>query len=830
MRAKLFFALMGTLGACSLANAQTTVKGRVIDAKGQSVPDISISAGNSYTKTDKNGQFQLYVAQKGAFELLFGGVGFEKNRMTVVPRGSETLLTEITLHKGNNTIDQVEVKGYNSVNNKTVGVAKSGIQDKDLPQSVQIINKQVIADQQINTLGDALKNANGIALGANRGGVGENFYARGYSLGANNIFKNGARTNNGGQIEASTLESVEVLKGSAAMLYGGVTGGAVVNLVTKKPKFDLGGEVSMRYGSWDRYKPTLDIYGPLSNKVAFRFVGTGESANSYRDVVTSDRVYVNPSVLYKISERTELNVNFDYLKADFTPDFGVGSVEGKLNDGVGRSTFLNVNGAFNKTNSTNGQVALDHNFNANWKISAIASLQNYNRNYYGSERLQANAQGLAPRALSRSQTEEFTKNQQINLTGAFNTGGIKHQVLLGGDADQAATKAYAYDIFAGLDDPTKPNTAYDIIDVFDPYKAGMRQDIPNTTYNSWTKTNVYRYGAFVQDMVALSEKFKVLAGVRFTYQRTPYSDKFDYANNTLTTQIPKDLANNDVPIKEDKAWSPKFGLIYQPLTTTTVYVSYTNNFTSNTGYDVNYQPLAPSIVDHYEAGVKNDFFKGALSANLTLYRINNSKFAQMALFGANGEGNGDTNMKEFSGKTASDGIELDITGHLLPGLDIMAGYAYNFMRYTETLPISRYKAMVPDKNGNMVEKMVETSGSEEGVRLVGTTAHTGNATAFYTIQNGAVKGLKFGVSAFYTGKRNAGWNNSKINIEKGENRLIPVNPFTTVDVSLGYSIGRFSLLAKMANITNELNYFIHENYSVNPIPPRNFMTTLTCRF
>src|SRR5690606_40871444 len=156
-------------------------------------------------------------------------------------------------------------------------------------------------DQQINTLGDALKNANGIALGANRGGVGENFFSRGYSLGGNNIFKNGARTNNGGQIEASTLESVEILKGSSALLYGGVSGGAVLNLVTKKPKFELGGEVSMRYGSWNRYKPTLDVYGPLSDKVAFRFIGTGESAKSYRDYVNSERVYINPSVLYKVS-------------------------------------------------------------------------------------------------------------------------------------------------------------------------------------------------------------------------------------------------------------------------------------------------------------------------------------------------------------------------------------------------------------------------------------------------------------------------------------------------------------------------------------------------
>ncbi|MCA5006793.1 TonB-dependent siderophore receptor [Sphingobacterium bovistauri] len=819
MKTKIFYALLVTMSIGSIAYAQTTIKGKLVDNQGKELPNITISTGNKQAQSDSKGNFQLFIPQNGAFDIIVSGLGYRKEMLKINPAGAITELKSIVLHKFDREIEQVEVVGYNSINNKKVGVAKSGIDNKDLPQSVQIINKQVIEDQQINTLGDALKNANGIALGANRGAVGENFFARGYSLGANNIFKNGSRTNNGGRIEASTLESIEILKGSAALLYGGVTGGAVVNLVTKKPQFHTGAEISFRYGSWDTYKPTLDVYGPLSNKVAFRFVGTGESANNYRDVVKTDRVYINPSVLYKISDRTELSFNFDYLKSDYTPDFGIGSVEGKINNEVERNTFLNVNGAFNNTNSTNGQVAFDHNFNEDWKLSLIAGIQNYNRNYYGSERIQANAQGLAPRALSRSATEEFTKNQQLNLTGNFLTGGIKHQLLFGGDMDQSATKAYAYNIFADLSKPTTASTAYDQINVLNPIPT--RSDIPSSNKNTWTKTDVYRYGAFIQDLVSLSEKFKVLAGVRYTYQRTPYSEKYTY--KTGVKEDVKNMINGkEAGAKIDKAWSPKFALIYQPLTSSSIYISYANNFITNTGYDINFQPLTPSLVDHFEAGIKNDFYGGRFSANLTAYRINNNKFTQMALITADGSANGDTNMKEFTGKTSSDGIELDVNGNILPGLNILAGYAYNFMRYSETLGIIKYK----DSAG----KDAETSGSEEDVRLVGTTAHTGNATLFYTFHNGSLKGLKLGTSAFYTGKRNAGWNNSKINERDGVNRLIPVDPFTTFDISLGYSAKKFSILAKMANITDELSYFIHENYSVNPIPPRNFMTTISYKF
>lgn len=817
---KIYFALAASMTIGTLVHAQTTIKGKLVDNQGKELPNITIKSGNKQTQSDSKGLFQLYIPQKDAFAIDLSGIGYRRQTLQINPDGEITDLKTITLINSDNEIDQVEVFGYNTINNKKVGVAKSGIDNKDLPQSVQIINKQVISDQQINTLGDALKNANGIALGANRGGVGENFFARGYSLGGNNIFKNGIRTNNGGRIEASTLESVEILKGSAALLYGGVTGGAVVNLVTKKPQFHTGGEVSFRYGSWDTYKPTLDIYGPLSNKVAFRFIGTGESANSYRDVVKSERVYINPSVLYKISDRTELNFNFDYLKSDYTPDFGIGSVEGKINDAVGRGTFLNVNGAFNKTNSTNGNVSFDHNFNDNWKISLVAGIQNYLRNYYGSDRIQANAQGLAPRALSRSATEEFTKNQQINLTGHFNTGGLQHQLLFGGDADQSSTKAYAYNIFANLSNPNTPSTAYDQIDVFK-LVAG-RQDIPLAEKNTWTKTDINRYGAFVQDLISLTDKFKVLAGVRYTYQRTPYSEKYTYKTGLKEEAVNKDAKGNELGAKIDKAWSPKFALIYQPTATSSIYASYTNNFITNSGYDINFQPLAPSLVDHYEAGIKNDFMHGKLSANLTAYRIDNNKFTQMAIVTANGSANGDTNMKEFTGKTSSEGVELDVTGRLLPGLEILGGYAYNYMRYKETMGIYSYTAV----DG----KQAEASGSEEGVRLVGTTAHTGNMTTFYTVQEGGFKGFKIGASAFYTGKRNAGWNNSKINVRDGVNRLIPVDPFTTIDLSLGYEAKRFSILAKVANITDELSYYIHENYSVNPIPPRNFITTISYKF
>lgn len=805
MKTSYLLALLGATTIYTAANAQTTVKGKVSSNNNESISGLNIKVKDKVTMSDADGYFELYVPFSGSFNLEVSGVGYVKESVFVNPKETNTNLGTIVIKPANHHIQEVEVTGYNSLNDKVLNVGKAGILDRDLPQAVQIVNAQVIEDQQINRLSDALKNANGVAMGANRGGVNENFFARGYSLGSNNIFKNGARTNNGGSIEASTLESVEILKGSAAILYGGVTGGAVVNLVTKKPKFEYGGEVSMRMGSYNQYKPIVDVYGPISKKLAFRVVGTGEYAESYRDYVESKRYYINPSLLYKMSEKSSLNFMFDYLKSDYTPDFGIGSVDGKINKEVGRNTFINTPWAFNKTNSSNGQINFEHVFSDNWNLQAIASYQQYGRDYYGSERIQAKATGMAARALNRTEQDELNFNQQLNVKGTVQTGAIKHQILVGADADQSNTKNYAFNIYgAGLDN--KPSTAYDSINVFNPYTAMMRSDMPGVDLKTRTTTDINRYGVFAQDLISLTKEFKILAGIRYTYQKTKNAEVYDYATGETTITPNKGKDGEDMGSKVDKAWSPKLALIYQPIPTMSVYASYANNFTSNTGYDVNFQPMGPSLIDQYEAGIKNDFFNGKLSANLTWYRIQNNKFAQTII-----EADGtvkDPNMKEFTGKTASDGVELDLTGKLAEGLNVMAGYSYNFMRYLET-----------NDNGNV-----------EGVRLVGTTAHSANGTIFYTLQNGSLRGLKLGFSTFYTGKRNAGWNNTKLNEKDGVNRLIAVDPFTTFDFSAGYTYRNWSILGKVSNIGNAFNYYVHENYSVNPIPPRSFTGTLSYKF
>lgn len=796
-----------TISIFFLGNVQAQIKTGAIsgvvktsDGKPATYVNITLKETKKTTQTNENGYYLINNVTFGTYTLKVSAVGMVAKEQSISLTDSKSINLDLVIAESSSQLNEVAITGYKTPNKKAATLGKVAIVPIDLPQSVQIIGSQVITDQQSSRLSDVLKNVNGVAYGENRGGVsGETFFARGYNLGGNNVLKNGSRASTGGMPETSTLESVEVLKGSAALLYGGVTGGAVVNLITKKPKFEFGGELSMRSGSYSLYKPIGDIYGPISKKLAFRLIGTVEDAGSYRNNVNAERIYVNPSLLYKINEKTDILLQGDYLKSDYTPDFGIGTVDNKIIN-IGRSTYLNAPNAFNNTNTVTTQLSVNHKINDNWKVNVIANLQAYHRNYYSAERPFSDASGITARNLTRSKTEEFTYNEQINLTGNIKTGNIVHTLIVGADADQSRITSNGF-VYPG--NATVFN--YGNINLLNPSSINNSATLPETAIVSQTFAPTYRMGTFVQDLIALSDQFKVLAGIRYTFQKTPRTVTTVLATDTKT------LSNNMIgKSKIETAFSPKFGLVYQPLKTTSFYVSYANNFISNTGIDIYNAPLDPSIVDQYEAGVKNDLFGGRVSANLTVYKIINNKFAQQALLRADGTANSDINVKELGGKTASEGIEFDLTGTIIKGLNFIAGYSYNFIRYTETI----------DKR---TIGTTTIGGIVEGQRLVGTTRNTANGTLFYTFQ----KGLKLGASVYYTGDRNGGYNDSKTS---AVSRLIPLGSFTTVDFSAGYTWKKLSLLGKVSNIGNEINYFAHDNYSINPIAPRMFVTTLSYRF
>ena len=679
-------------------------------------------------------------------------------------------------------------------------VNRAGIKEKDLPQAIQVINNEVIQQQQSVRLSDVVKNANGVYVGSARGGAQESFWSRGYDMTANNMFKNGFRYNGGSIPEVSSLEKVEFLKGSAALLYGNVAPGGIMNLVTKSPNFKTGGEFTMQVGSYNFYKPSVDVYGAFSKSIAYRFNGSYENSESFREYVTKNRYYVNPSLLFKVNNKTEITLQADYLSDDWTPDFGTGSIEKEI-AAVPRNAYLGAKWSNGNTKQATASALVNHEFNSNWKLNFNTSFQDYDRESIGTERIQPATNGDWNRPYGRQKAVEQIIGNQLSIQGTFSTGSIKHQLFTGIDTEISKAKNYTFRFY----DPTSGATVtiYDSVNIFDPnlYNSSLDGAVLPSEATRIVATTTNRFGIYAQDLISFGEKFKALLGLRYSYQEaTPKTH--DLVAQTITEET----------IRNDRAFSPKVGLIYQPTKYTTLFTSYSNSFTPNTGVDIYNNAIKPSIIDQYEAGIKNEFWKGKLTTNVTLYQIVNSNFAQTAEFDANGNINTNTNVKALSGETTSKGIELDVTYFPIDDIKILAGYSYNDMRYTKTTGAI----------GSFIE----------GDRLVRTPQHTANMSFFYTIPSGKLKNVSIGAIGNYIGDRLGGWNN-QVNpaYPNGiRDREIPVNGYTTLDVSLGYNWKQFSLLCKLSNITNELNYTLHENYSVNPIAPRQILTSLRYKF
>jgi len=711
---------------------------------------------------------------------------------------------------------------------KPIEAARSGIKVMDLPQSVQIIGNEIIEQQQAIRLSEVVKNLNGVYVGSARGGAQESFFSRGYDMSANNMFKNGFRYNAGSIPEVSSLEKVEFLKGGSALLYGNVAPGGIMNLVTKTPKFTSGGEVSMQIGSYSFYKPSVDFYGPLNKSIAYRFTGSYENSESFRDFVKNERIYINPSLLFLLSDKTQITLQGDYLSADWTPDFGTG-IYGKTILDLPRNEFFGALWSTANTKSSSASLLFNHDFNKNWKLNFNSSYQSYRRTQTSTAQLSTiDANGNWKRGLTKSDGAEQIFGDQLSLQGTFNTGSVKHQIFTGIDYENSLAPSYTFGFYA----PGKPadllTTEAAAINLYTYDYSTQSTVIPYPTRTTQlTSTETQRFGAYFQDLVSINQYIKVLAGLRWSWQEseaTTTKELIEKKNNVnvITTAYEDALPVTGAKVL-NKAFSPKAGLVVQPTNDLSLFASYSNSFTPNTGTTVDSKPLDPSIIDQYEVGVKKDFFRGLLTTNLTAYQITNNNLAQTAQYASDGvTQNVNTNIKELVGATKGKGVEIDITATPLEGLNIMAGYSFNETK---------------------VSKSSGTSGSlVVGDVLARTPKNTANLSFFYKLQNGFFKGVTFGAIGNYVGDRTGGWNDDYLWTENTpstnpktytitiRDRDIPLEGYVTVDASLGYEWRKFSILCRLSNITNELNYTVHENYSVNPIAPRQIMTSLRYKF
>ncbi|GAB1538919.1 TonB-dependent siderophore receptor [Scytonema sp. NUACC21] len=572
---------------------------------------------------------------------------------------------------------------------------------RDIPQSIQVVPQQVLKDQQVTTLREALRNIPGTAQGTNPStrGLAAFPLIRGFDA-TLDILRNGLRdtSNSNTGFDVANIERIEVLKGPASVLFGQGSPGGAINLVTKKPLRDPFYLAEFSVGNYDFYRGAIDLTGPLneSRTVLYRLNLAAQTTGSFIDFYDGQQYLVAPTLSWQISDRTRLTLTAEYLnRPKSSGQQGlpvVGTVLPNPNGRIPRNRNLGEPDATDDSVAIRVGYDLEHQFSDNWQIR---NAFRFSRVDFPSRELFTNV-GLAinNRIVSRNFSVSDVFRQFFNIdtyvVGQFATGSIRHQLVTGFNLTRDEL---------GFVNSTRQASP---IDLFNPiYGRPLGDFISNS--ESYSKTDTL--GIYIQDQVTLAEDLKLLLGVRF--------DTFNSRSETETF----------TPEVSGDAFSPRIGIVYQPITPISLYASYTRSFNPISGVTFEGSAFQPERGTQYEVGIKADL-NARLSATLAFFDLTRSNVSTA-----------DTRLgipPGFSiqtGEQRSKGFELSLAGEIVPGWNIIAGYSYT-------------DAQITQDNTNLV-----------GNQLNLIPQNTFNLWTSYEFQRAPLRGFGVGAGFFFVGER-----------------------------------------------------------------------------
>ncbi|SFT02138.1 TonB-dependent siderophore receptor [Sphingobacterium wenxiniae] len=823
MNKKLILPFIGLIAGTTYLQAQTTVKGRVLDEMRKPVAEISVRSGHKSVKTDENGYFQLYIDRPGRFPLRFSGVGFGQKEFVLRPEGSQTVVEDIILSNNGYNIENVEVFGERGKQPKGLeDITRMPLKPSDQIQSISVISHKVIEDQGALTLTDAVRNIPGVTLFGSYGGVKESMSTRGFR--GVPVLKNGVRMDSqfqtaSGVVDMQGVESIQMIKGSAAITQGVITdignAGGVINVVTKTPNFINAGTVGARVGSWGQFRPTFDVQTILDKKetLAIRFNGAYERADSYRKSVSSNSVYFNPSLTWKASDKTTITLEGDYLNSNKTPV--TSAVNLNSSQGVNALYLLpndrmaGLSSDNNNTTMSSFMATISHALTDHWRLRgayAFSSYQTDNQST-GLSLLRANNPDfeLFSRSMSRSLRDDKNRTVQFDLIGEdLYTGKIKHTVQAGFDYRivDANTTSFAGTLAAADKGVILGNTS--VIDTIN-IRSSWSNRLEDVVYNDINgasrigKTigfalgtpvdaDYNTFGILAQDVIEFNKYLKIALGLRYS------------EINTIN-------ANNNNSQRRS-AWNPSAGFIVTPIQHFNVFGSYTNSSSLRSAANrmVGGGEIGASTTEQFETGIKSDWLNEKLRFNLTYFHIYTSNLSNQEYV----EGTTTPTGYYFkAGDLVRDGIEAELNGRILDNLTVMLGYAYLDARY---------------KN---------SPSYVDGSEPMNAPDHTANGWVQYVFNQGALKNFSLSAGVYYVGKRPV---NEFSNAYDGHTYNPGVEPFdmpayTTLNAQLGYKAKKWEARLFLNNLTDEvgLNSYFRGGF-INQIDPRNVAFALNYKF
>lgn len=759
--------------------------GKIVDATGKPAGDISVSLeGTSLvTQTASNGSFLLETSA-GQYRLAIHVIGSNAAVLPVAVRANDTtIVPKVTLKKNSRQLKEVIIESQRESyrSDKASNSLRLVTPLEEIPQNIQVITSNALADQQITTLGQGvIHNVSGATKLEHW-----DMYTRINMRGARaSEFRNGMNvTSDWGPLSAdmSMVDRIEFVKGPAGFMMSNGDPSGIFNIVTKKPTGQTRGEASLMFGSFGLYRGTLDLDGHFDKKkqVLYRLNLMGQTENSFQAYRFDKRYTFHPVITYKLDHKTTFTAEYTLQHARMS-DVGTPYVFSAKGYGDLPRDFTSLGPGLAPTTITDQSLFLylDHRFNENWKLNVHGAYLHSAQEGSSSWPLSLDSAGNMIRSISIFDALNEYKFGQVYLNGSFHTGAVHHQILTGldlGDKDNAYdwsqshsldTKARPFNIYHP--DYGLSANGYPEFDRSKPIKERPGASLVNQSYT----------GLYLQDELGfLDNRIRLTLAARYTYVK-----QSDYGT----------------AYQADK-FTPRIGLSVSLNKTTDAYALFDQSFLPQSGLLRGNKLPKPLTGNNLELGVKKSWFDERWSSTFSVYRIlENGKLVS----DPDTTGNADHRYSLQIGQNKTQGVELDIRGQITRGLNAILNYAYT----------DSYISKDMDKHN-------------VGKPIPGFAKNVANGWLTYQISRGMLKGLGFSAGASYQADRST-WN-------WGAANQMPLPDYWRMDAGIFWKRKKLKVNLTVNNITNRYLYSgapYGDFYYWQAEAPRNFKLGIDYRF
>lgn len=801
--------------------AQTgNIKGRVSTSDGKSAEYINVSVRGT-TKgavTNNRGEFEIRKIDAGQQTLVISYVGLESRLVEVDVKENETIVVpQIVLAESSEQLDEVVVVGERA-NKFSVKqsdyVAKLPLKSLENPQVYTTISKVLLQEQLVFSVDDAVKNAPGLQRmwdATGRSGDGGSFYnARGFIV--QSQLRNGVAGNVTSRIDAANLESIEVIKGPSATLFGSTltSYGGLINRVTKKPYETFGGEVAFSTGSFGFNRVSADVNTPLNEdkSALFRLNTAYQYDGSFQDNGFERGYVIAPSLSYKLNDRLTLAVDAEFYRIENTAKpfiffyFPTAQLNATNPEELGLDPNLAYasNDLYQMSKSSNFFVQANYKISEQWtsqtNFTSTHSFSDGPNPYYyvvpnsvvtGDENA-VGADYLARAVQSTEGSELAVKEFQQNFIGDFKIGEMRNRFVFGFDIFSQNSNQ----MFYGADfDIIHKNGSFTADGTIENYSTFTRTNYNKVLQNGyWTwpyeyKTNTY--SAYVMDVINLRDNLIAMASLRF--------DRFDNkgSRNDGSGSFSNPYTQNE--------FSPKFGLVYQPLKDqVAIFANYQNGFKNQNGIDAKtMKTFTPEHAIQAEGGVKVELLNGKISSTISYYDIQVRDLVRSYTPTEEDLQNPNfpINPQVQDGTQVSRGVEVEVIANPFKGLNVVAGFAYND---------SKLERAEDDVMGRRPTTAM--------------SPYAANLWISYHLLDGPLNGLGFGFGGNYA-------SDNKI-VNSTSMGVFTLPSYTVLNVSAFYDQPKFRIGLKVDNLTDELYYIGYTTMNVQR--PRSVTGSIALKF